>query len=129
MQDALDQVIALLNDLGLFISPGRLFFAQIDISRSQRVVGHQRGVKRQLRVFEWLAHHPAPVGRIWLDAGVGEGSEQIADVRRMRDLMIGRGWKLDDTLRYAEDPEGEHDEMSWGRRLRENWAVLTGMLA
>ncbi len=80
-------------------------------------------------VFEWLAHHPAPVGRIWLDAGVGEGAEQIADVRRMRDLMIGRGWKLDDTLRYAEDPEGEHDEMSWGRRLRENWTALTGMLA
>lgn len=80
-------------------------------------------------VFRWLAEQPAPVGRIWLDAGALEGPDEIADIRRMRDLLITRGWKRDDTLRYFEDPEGDHDETSWGRRVREQWPTLLGMLA
>jgi len=80
-------------------------------------------------IFEWLATQPAPVGRIWLDAGVQEGLDELLDARRMRDLLIARGWKLEDTLRYHEDPDGDHDEASWGRRVREHWSTLIGMLS
>lgn len=80
-------------------------------------------------IFDWLATQPAPVGRIWLDAGVQEGLDELHDTRRMRDLLVARGWKLDDTLRYLEDPDGDHDEESWGRRVHEQWNTLTGMLA
>lgn len=80
-------------------------------------------------IVGWLAEQPAPVGRIWLDAGELEGVDEIADVRRTRDLLVRRGWQLDDTLRYLEDPEGDHDEGSWARRVRAHWNTLVGMLA
>ena len=80
-------------------------------------------------IFEWLAEQPAPVGRIWLDAGVPEGIDELLNLRRMRQLLSDRGWRLDDTLRYLEDSTGDHDEIAWGRRVRENWNTLVGMLA
>ncbi|MES2125138.1 MAG: alpha/beta hydrolase-fold protein [Gemmatimonadota bacterium] len=80
-------------------------------------------------IYDWLSAQPAPVGRIWLDAGVLEGDDEIHDVRRMRDLLIARGWRMDDSLRYLEDPDGDHDEVSWGRRVEEHWTTLVGMLA
>ena len=80
-------------------------------------------------MYEWLARQPAPIGRVWLDVGVEEGPEEVADVRRMRDLLVTRGWRLGDTLRYLEDDAGDHDEASWGRRIREHWIQLIGMLS
>ncbi|MEO5798871.1 MAG: alpha/beta hydrolase-fold protein [Gemmatimonadales bacterium] len=80
-------------------------------------------------IFGWIAEQPAPVGRIWLDAGDLEGADEIADVRRMRQLLIRRGWRLDDTLRVFEDPEGDHDEASWAQRVSAHWSTLVGMLA
>lgn len=79
-------------------------------------------------VFRWLGRQPAPTGRIWLDVGVGEGEEELLDVRQMRDLLVSRGWKVGNTLRYIEDPNGDHDEASWSRRVREHWATLVGMI-
>ena len=78
-------------------------------------------------IYEWIACQPAPVGRIWLDVGLHEGDDEVADVRRMRDLLEARGWQLGESLRYLEDPEGDHDEASWGRRIRENWSALVGL--
>lgn len=80
-------------------------------------------------IFDWLAEQPAPVGRIWLDAGALEGVDELADVSRMRDLLVQRGWRLDDTLCYLEDPDGDHDEAAWGRRVLTHWDTLVGMLA
>jgi len=79
-------------------------------------------------VFRWLRRQPAPTGRIWLDVGEGEGEDELFDVRRMRDLLISRGWKLGSTLRYLEDPRGDHDEASWGRQVHAHWATLVGMI-
>jgi predicted alpha/beta superfamily hydrolase len=75
-------------------------------------------------IFEWLAHQPGPVGRLWLDVGVEEGIDEVHDVQRMRDLLVARGWQEGNQLRYLEDPLGDHDEASWGRRIRENWDTL-----
>ena len=78
-------------------------------------------------IFDWLAEQPAPVGSLWLDVGALEGDDELHEVRLMRDLLLRRGWRRDATLHYREDPLGEHDEASWGRRVREHWGVLIGM--
>ncbi|MBA2293181.1 MAG: alpha/beta hydrolase, partial [Gemmatimonadales bacterium] len=75
-------------------------------------------------IYDWLAHQPGPVGRLWLDVGVEEGIGEVHDVQRMRDLLVARGWEEGNQLRYLEDPLGDHDEASWGRRIRENWDTL-----
>jgi hypothetical protein len=61
------------------------------------------------------------VGRIALDIGLEEGADAVLDVRRMRDLLLDRGWVIGPTLDYREDPEGDHDEASWARRLAAGW--------
>jgi len=55
-----------------------------------------------------------PTTRIWLDAGAREGRIVIRDARAVRDLLVDQDVRY---LRYVEDPEGSHDEASWGRRL------------
>ncbi|HET9133326.1 MAG TPA: alpha/beta hydrolase-fold protein, partial [Gemmatimonadales bacterium] len=75
----------------------------------------------QGRIFDWVRHAPGPVGRIALDIGLEEGADAVLDVRRMRDLLLDRGWVIGPTLDYREDPEGDHDEASWARRLAAGW--------
>lgn len=80
------------------------------------------------RVYDWLRLQPTPVGRLWLDVGLLEGAKEIEDVRRMRDLLNDMGWVEGVSLHYNEDPKGEHVEAAWGRRVRENWRTLVGMV-
>jgi enterochelin esterase-like enzyme len=59
----------------------------------------------------------APIDRttsIWIDAGAKEGRIVTRDARAVRDLLIDQEVRR---LKYFEDPEGSHDEASWGRRL------------
>lgn len=79
-------------------------------------------------IFRWLAHRPGPVGRLYLDVGAREGDDELFDARRIHDLLLDRGWVQGSNFRYVEDPEGEHNEASWGRRVREEWRELTGMV-
>jgi len=79
-------------------------------------------------IYDWLERQPTPVGRLWLDVGLGEGIDAVHDVRRMRDMLVARGWRLDDTLHYREDPDGDHDEGSWRRRIQENFRALMGLM-
>ncbi len=78
-------------------------------------------------IYDWIASQPGPVGRVWLDVGVKEGEDQVAEVEQMRDLLIRRGWRLDQSMHYLEDPDGDHDEATWGRRVQDNWRTLSGM--
>lgn len=55
--------------------------------------------------------------RIWLDAGTAEGDEVIADARRLRDVLVQKGWVLGKDLSYMEAPGGAHNEKSWGDRV------------
>lgn len=79
-------------------------------------------------IYDWVASQPGPVGRLWLDVGEQEGEDQVAEVRQMRDLLVQRGWRLDQSLQYLEDPDGDHDEASWGRRVQRHWGTLAGLL-
>ena len=55
--------------------------------------------------------------RIWLDAGTEEGIDTLANLRALRDVLVAKGWVLDDTLAYLEAEGGEHNEQSWGIRV------------
>ena len=52
--------------------------------------------------------------RIWLDVGKDEGKSVVRDARALRDLFREQ---KHEQLRYLEDPDGDHTEASWGRRL------------
>jgi len=54
--------------------------------------------------------------RVWLDVGRKEGVTTARDARRLRDTLRPLLSSPAD-LKYFEDPNGDHSERSWGRRL------------
>jgi predicted alpha/beta superfamily hydrolase len=77
-------------------------------------------------IFEAVKTAPFRPGRIYLDVGRREGEDTLADARQLRDLLLTKGYRRGDQLRYVEDRAGGHEEASWGRRLR---AALPFLLA
>jgi predicted alpha/beta superfamily hydrolase len=69
-------------------------------------------------IFGVVEAAPYQSGRIYLDVGRREGEETLADARTLRDLLLAKGYRKGDMLRYVEDRAGAHEEASWGRRLR-----------
>ncbi|MBA3259163.1 MAG: alpha/beta hydrolase [Gemmatimonadales bacterium] len=55
--------------------------------------------------------------RIYLDIGTSEGPEHVGNARRMRDLLLAKGYRAGGDLRWLESRSGRHDERSWGRRF------------
>lgn len=63
-----------------------------------------------------------PAVRIWLDVGQRETATMRKGLRKLLRALTRSGWRRDRALRHAtlrasEDPEGRHDESSWGRRF------------
>jgi len=77
-------------------------------------------------IFPYVEKRPFHGGRLWLDAGTSEGPFALADVARMRDALIEKGYRLGRDLECVLETGGRHDEASWGRRLP---ATLRFMLA
>jgi predicted alpha/beta superfamily hydrolase len=77
-------------------------------------------------IFEAVKAAPFQPGRIYLDVGRREGEDTLADARRLRDLLLAKGYRKGDQLRYVEDRAGGHEESAWGHRLR---AALPFLLA
>jgi pimeloyl-ACP methyl ester carboxylesterase len=86
-------------------------------------------------VKETLAN-PAVRPRVWIDWGLvrtgGDHNEKIEAAacrrgREMVELFQGSfGYEVGRELLVAEDPEGEHDEVAWGRRLPSALRALFG---
>jgi enterochelin esterase-like enzyme len=55
--------------------------------------------------------------RIWLDAGTQEGTHTTADTRRLRDVLLQRGWHEGRDLHYEEIQGGRHNEAAWAQRV------------
>lgn len=60
--------------------------------------------------------------RIWLDVGQHETTTMRTGLRKIHDALTRNGWRTDrasrrTALRTIEDPDGHHDEASWGRRF------------
>ena len=65
-----------------------------------------------------------PDTRVWLDAGLQEGRQTAANVRRLRRLLTDQ---LDaGNVAGIEDPEGDHSEDAWHRRLPQALTWLFG---
>lgn len=58
-----------------------------------------------------------PLPRIWLDIGTREGPRIVDDVERFRDILIGKGWQLDQNLHYERVEGAEHNEAAWAQRV------------
>lgn len=69
-------------------------------------------------IFGLLDAAPFQSGRLYLDAGRQEGAETLENVRRLRDLLLAKGYVLGVHLRYVEDRAGRHEEAAWSRRFR-----------
>src|SRR6266581_3178448 len=58
-------------------------------------------------------------GRLYLDVGMREGQQTVALGRRLRDLLLAKGYDGGRDFRWVEDKDGVHHESAWGRRFRE----------
>ena len=68
-------------------------------------------------------------GRLYLDAGTGEGPGLLADVRRMRDILKRKPYRPGQDFLYVEDEGAGHNEAAWGRRLCDALRFLIGAAA
>ena len=53
--------------------------------------------------------------KIWLDTGTHEEGWERA--RKLRDLLVEKGWRLDDDLQYHEIEGADHSEGAWAMRV------------
>lgn len=76
-----------------------------------------------LRVLKRMPINPAT--RIWIDAGTLEGHHVTRDSEAVADVLVSQGARH---VKYFEDPEGDHSEGSWARRLPDalRWLCYTG---
>lgn len=65
------------------------------------------------RIAALAGHLPL---RIWLDVGTKEGGATRGQVRRVRDLLVAKGWKTGVDLGYFEARGAGHNERAWGER-------------
>jgi predicted alpha/beta superfamily hydrolase len=72
----------------------------------------------QRSIFDYVESAPFSPGKIYLDIGTREGKETLADVRRMRDTLIRKGYQLRRDLFYVEESGAGHEEAAWRRRIR-----------
>jgi isoamylase len=77
-------------------------------------------------IFTVIEEAPFIEGRIYLDAGTGEGESVVADTRRLRDLLQAKGYQSADQLRYIEARGAAHHEAAWGQRLADALTYLIG---
>ena len=69
-------------------------------------------------ILRWTRGRRVAGGRVYLDVGAREPARTIRDARRMRDLLLAKGYVRGSTLAYVEDPDGGHEEAAWARRFR-----------
>jgi predicted alpha/beta superfamily hydrolase len=74
----------------------------------------------QRKIFDWVRHTPNPpgLGRLYLDIGTREGGRSLPDVRRMRDVLLAKGYVEGESFRYVEEEGARHTEATWRRRFK-----------
>ncbi len=83
-------------------------------------------------LFAFVRFSPFVPGKIYLDMGACEFEgragkspllrpwyrrQTLWAPRRMRDLLVRKGYRLGRDLRYVEDPDGRHNEAAWAARF------------
>jgi predicted alpha/beta superfamily hydrolase len=75
-------------------------------------------------IVDWVRGQPYADVRIYLDMGAREGDRMLANARLMRDVLIEKGYRPGERLRWVEDAMGVHHESAWGRRFRKALPAL-----
>jgi predicted alpha/beta superfamily hydrolase len=78
-------------------------------------------------IFPYIKERPFVPGRLYLDVGTSEGSEELHDVRRLKELLTQKGYKTGHDLLYVVEMGGQHNERAWARRLRRELHFLLGV--
>lgn len=60
---------------------------------------------------------PVPKPRIWLDMGTAEGIRHIRDAELLNQLLLDRGWHIDDDLVFLKVKGAIHNEDAWAERF------------
>jgi predicted alpha/beta superfamily hydrolase len=76
-------------------------------------------------MFSYVEQQKIREGRVYLDVGSNEGRRigrgpvrsMVRDARRMRDLLISKGYRPGIGLRYVEEKGAHHHEDAWARRF------------
>ncbi|MGH9713003.1 MAG: alpha/beta hydrolase [Candidatus Acidiferrales bacterium] len=55
--------------------------------------------------------------RMWLDTGTQEGVHTISDARKLRDVLVEKGWHEGRDLHYEEIQGAQHNEAAWAQRV------------
>jgi enterochelin esterase-like enzyme len=55
--------------------------------------------------------------RMWLDVGTQEGARTLDDARRLRDILVQKGWQPGSNLHFEEVQGGQHNEAAWAQRV------------
>lgn len=63
-------------------------------------------------IYHYVEQRPFVDGKIYLDNGTREQS-----ARKMNTTLIGKGYTAGTNLMYVAEPDGEHNEAAWSRRL------------
>jgi len=79
-----------------------------------------RPPQRKRAIFRLRSSEPGPESprpAIWLDIGTKEGLRIVPDVEQFRDILLQRGWRQGEDLRYERVEGGEHNELAWSQRI------------
>jgi predicted alpha/beta superfamily hydrolase len=77
-------------------------------------------------IFDYIELTDFIPGRIYLDCGTREGNDAMHDVRRLRDMLLKKGYRSNRDLLCLIERGGGHNEASWARRLRLELNFLLG---
>jgi predicted alpha/beta superfamily hydrolase len=77
-------------------------------------------------IFKYLQSVDFAPGRLYLDVGTNEGDQTLRNVTRMRDVLLGMGYRLGWDLLIVIDEGASHNEAAWRRRLRRELQFLVG---
>lgn len=68
-------------------------------------------------IFSFIEQAPVVRGRLYVDIGTGELPGAVRDARRLHRVLLDKGHRESDDLRYVEDEGAFHHEAAWARRF------------
>jgi predicted alpha/beta superfamily hydrolase len=74
----------------------------------------------------FVRDQPYRPGRLYIDIGTREGSVQLLDVARLREMLIEKGYRKGTDLLTVVEQGGRHNEAAWSRRFRRAARFLLG---
>jgi predicted alpha/beta superfamily hydrolase len=77
-------------------------------------------------ILPYVQAAPYVGGRIYVDVGTREGRETLSNVRKLRDILIDKGYRKGTDFLYVVEMGGTHSEAAWARRLRRELDFLLG---